>query len=143
MSIDVQYSPSGKMMKGLSKINYDVKFIFKKVYFDVLKIPGYNHDWWYVFHNKQEQLAERQEIEAHKFVLALVSDVFRAQFYGGLQTKPGEEIEIKDWSYYDFKIFVRSFYTKVNLKNFNIQTLCELYYLGDYYNVSEMKVCEC
>ena len=90
----------------------------------------------------QDQPAERQEIEAHRFVLALSSEIFRAQFYGGLKVKPGEEIEILDWSFYAFKIFVKSFYTEVNLEKYNIMTLCELYYIGDYYNVSELKVCQ-
>jgi hypothetical protein len=112
-------SPSEKKVKDLSKVDqpYDVKFIF----------------------NQQEQPAERQEIEAHRFVLALGSEIFRLQFYGGLPDNPGKEIEIQDWSFYDFKIFINSFYTEVNLENSNIMTLCELYYIGDFYNVSELK----
>jgi len=117
MSIHVYNSPCGRKVKFLSKIDLpcDVKFIFNK------------------------GSAERQEIEAHRFVLALGSEIFRAQFYGGLQDKPGEEIEIKDWSFYDFKIFIKCLYTDVNLENYNIMTLCELYYIADFYNVSEMK----
>ena len=47
---------------------------------------------------------------------------------------------MKDWSFYDFKIFIKCLYTDVNLENYNIMTLCELYYIADFYNVSEMKV---
>ena len=68
------------------------------------------------------------------------SEIFRAQFYGRLPDKSGQKIEIEDWSFYDFKIFIQCFYTDVNLENYSIMTLCELYYIGDYYNVPEMKV---
>ena len=69
-------------------------------------------------------------------MLALGSDVFKAQFYGSLK---GEE-EIKtDWNFKDFKFFISTFYGKVNLRGKSLQKLCGLFHISDYYNVSEMK----
>ena len=73
---------------------------------------------------------------AHKFVLALGSDVFRTQFYGSLQ---GEEELQTDWNYKDFKLFIRTFYGEVNLMGKDLQSLCGLFHISDYYNVSEIK----
>ena len=77
-----------------------------------------------------------QVVEAHKFVLALGSDVFKAQFYGSLRGE--EEIET-DWNFKDFKLFISTFYGKVNLRGKSLQRLCGLFHISDYYNVSEIK----
>ena len=69
-------------------------------------------------------------------MLALGSDVFRAQFYGSLK---GEDIIKTDWNYKDFKFFISTFYGEVSLKGKSIQTLCGLFHLSDYYNVPEIK----
>ena len=69
-------------------------------------------------------------------MLAHGSDVFRVQFYGSLK---GED-EIKtDWNYKDYKLFISTFYGEVNLKGKSLQSLCGLFHLSDYYNVSEIK----
>ena len=82
------------------------------------------------------QGSKKQVVEAHKFVLALGSDVFKAQFYGSLK---GEE-EIKtNWNYKDFKLFISIFYGEVNLKGKRLQSLCGLFQISDYYNISQIK----
>ena len=69
-------------------------------------------------------------------MLALGSDVFRAQFFGSL--KGEDEIET-DWNYRDFKFFISTFYGVVNLKGKSLQSMCGLFHISDYYNVSEIK----
>ena len=69
-------------------------------------------------------------------MLALRSEVFRAQFYGSLRS----EDEVKtDWNYKDFKLFIRSFYDQVDLKKRSLQSLSGLFHLSDYYNVPDIK----
>ena len=81
--------------------------------------------------------SKNQVVEAHKFVLALRSDVFRAQFYGSLKS---EEEEVKtDWNYKDFKFFISTFYDQVDLRKRSLQSLSGLFHLSDYYNVPEIK----
>ena len=83
------------------------------------------------------QDSNRKEILAHKFVLALGSEVFKAQFFGGL-TKQESEIENGHWNFKDFQIFINSFYGLVNLAECSLGSLCELYYISDYYAVNKL-----
>ena len=70
--------------------------------------------------------SKNQVVEAHKFVLALRSDVFRAQFYGSLKS---EEEEVKtDWNYKDFKFFISTFYDQVDLRKRSLQSLSGLFH---------------
>ena len=111
--------------KGFPPSDFDVKFICTQVrcygrtgiiyltLFQLLIIQG----------------SKKQVVEAHKFVLALGSDVFRAQFFGSLK---GED-EIKtDWNYRDFKFFISTFYGVVNLKGKSLQSMCGLWFKLDH-----------
>jgi len=75
-----------------------------------------------------------QEIKAHKFILALVSDVFRNGFYGGM---PDDGIiKIKDVTKESFEAMIDFIYDKkVDVSIYEWDILCSLYYLGDKYNI--------
>jgi len=75
-----------------------------------------------------------QEIKAHKFILALVSDVFRNGFYGGM---PDDGIiKIKDVTKESFEAMIDFIYDKkVDVSIYEWNILCSLYYLGDKYNI--------
>jgi len=78
-----------------------------------------------------------KEINAHRFILALVSDVFKKGFYGGI-TDDGT-IEIKDVSKESFEAMIEYIYNKKDdLKIYPLDILCSLYFLGDKYNISKL-----
>ena len=83
------------------------------------------------------QDSKRREIEAHKIILALGSEVFRAQFFGSISQ--ADQVEIEQWSYKSFKIFIDTFYNSVNLGKYRIRVLSDLYCLSDYYSVPELQ----
>ena len=78
------------------------------------------------------------EIRAHKLILALVSDVFKTGFYGGI-TDDGS-VEIKDASKEAFEVMIEFIYNKItNVSSYDIDILCETYYLADKYNIELLK----
>ena len=83
------------------------------------------------------QDSNRREIEAHRIILALGSEVFRAQFFGSISQ--ANQIEIDQWSYKSFKIFIDTFYNSVNLGKCRMRILSDLYCLSDYYSVPELQ----
>jgi len=83
------------------------------------------------------QDSKRREIEAHKIILALGSEVFRAQFFGSISQS--DQVEIEQWSYKSFKIFIDTFYNSVNLGKYRMRILSDLYCLSDYYSVPELQ----
>jgi len=78
------------------------------------------------------------EIRAHKFILALASDVFKNGFYGGLA---GDSIiEVKDVTKESFGAMIDFIYNKeTDLTTYDFENLCTLYYLADKYNISVLK----
>jgi len=78
------------------------------------------------------------EIRAHKLILALVSDVFKTGFYGGI-TDDGS-VEIKDASKEAFEVMIEFIYNKLtDVSSYDIDILCETYYLADKYNIELLK----
>ena len=77
-------------------------------------------------------------IGAHKFILALGSDVYKQQFYGRMK-ETRKEIEIVDSSFDMYRLFVKMFYEDVDISCLNIASLSELFYLGDKYDVKELR----
>ena len=83
-------------------------------------------------------------IGAHKFILALGSPVFKMQFYGHFKEKDDQRvIRIVDSSPEVFRVFIKCFYEEVDISQLNIKFLCDLYYLGDKYNIEDLKVKLC
>jgi len=77
-----------------------------------------------------------KEVRAHKFILALVSDVFRSGFYGGIPDNGS--IKIKDVTKESFEAMIDFIYDKkpdVSISFYEWDILCSLYYLGDKYNI--------
>jgi len=100
-----------------SSIPSDIKFLFKKETNGVTTV---------------------QEIRAHKFILALVSDVFVKAFYGGL--KDDGCIEIKDATKESFEAMINFVYTKeTDVSIYGFEMLCSIYYLADKYNIDALK----
>jgi len=78
-----------------------------------------------------------KEINAHRLILALVSDVFKKGFYGGIADDGS--IEIKDASKESFEAMINYIYNKKNrLILYDLDILCSLYYLGDKYNINTL-----
>ena len=76
-----------------------------------------------------------KEIKAHKFILALVSDVFRIGFYGGFPCNGC--VDIVDVKKESFEVMIDYIYNKgVDLGSFDLDMLCTLYCLGDKYNIN-------
>jgi len=78
------------------------------------------------------------EIRAHKFILALASDVFKNGFYGGLAED--SIIEVKDVTKESFGAMIDFIYNKkTDLQTYEFENLCTLYYLADKYNINVLK----
>jgi len=82
---------------------------------------------------------EKVSVPAHKVILSVASDVFEAQFYGGIQ-EIDREIFIPDASYKAFKYLVEYIY---NIKhNWGMEDTCflaEMYNLGEKYHLDDLK----
>jgi len=89
----------------------------------------------FMFEEEEDGRMIIKEIRAHKFILALVSDVFRRGFYGGTMPDDGS-IEIKDVTKESFEAMIDFLYhKKADLRIYEWDILCSLYYLGDKYNI--------
>jgi len=98
---------------------------------------GIPTDIKFLFKEEEDRMITVKEINAHRFILALASDVFKKGFYGGI-TDDGS-IEIKDVSKESFEAMIDYIYNKKdNLKFYDLDILCSLYYLGDKYNISKL-----
>ena len=82
------------------------------------------------------------QIKCHKFVLALVSPVFKLQFYGSLKAGDNETIKIVDAFYGTFKDFIHFIYNEEPFEKFKkiencekLRNVLELYYLGEKYQI--------
>jgi len=106
---------STSVASSASNIPTDVKFLFKE--------------------EEEDGRKTVKEVNAHKFILALVSDVFRTGFYGAL---PDEgTIDIKDAQKEHFEAMIDYIYNRrVDLSTYDLDTLCALYRLGDKYNIN-------
>ena len=117
MAADLILSSVQEMMSSASRIPCDIKFKFKEQGDDV-KIT--------------------QEVRAHKFILAVVSDVFQKEFYGGM--RDDGSVNIQDASRESFEAMINFIYNvKTDLNEFKIEILCSLYYLAEKYNINALK----
>jgi len=106
---------STSVSSSASNIPTDVKFVFKE--------------------EEEDGTTTVKDINAHKFILALVSDVFRTGFYGGFQDNG--TIDIKDVKKESFEAMIDYIYNKeVDLSTHDLSMLCTLYCLGDKYNIT-------
>jgi len=84
-----------------------------------------------------EEGQEVVEINAHKVILAVVSDVFNREFFGSFTSE--NRIVIKDAKKEVFQTMIDFIYNKqLAWKDFDLSYLCSLYYLGDKYNIVEL-----
>jgi len=98
---------------------------------------GIPTDIKFLFKEEENGLTTVKEINAHRFILALVSDVFKKGFYGGMPDDGN--IEIKDVSKEPFEAMIDYIYNKKDdLKIYDLDILCSLYYLGDKYNINKL-----
>jgi len=105
---------STSVASAASNIPTDVKFLFKE---------------------EKEDGTTVKEINAHKFILSLVSDVFRTGFSGAFPDDG--TIDIKGVQKEPFKAMIDYIYNrKVNLSTYDLDILCALYCLGDKYNIN-------
>jgi len=117
MAADLMVSSVQKSLSSASRLPFDIKFIFKR---------------------EENGTVHIQDIRAHKFILALVSDVFEKEFYGGV--KDDGTVEIKDASKESFEAMINFIYIKkTDMEQYDYEVLCSLYYLADKYNISALK----
>jgi len=119
MAADLIVSSVQERRSSAFRIPSDIRFTFRE-------------------HEDEDAKKNIQEIRAHKFILALVSDVFHKEFYGGL----GDDgsVEIKDASRDSFEAMINFIYNvKTDMNNYNFEILCSLYYLADKYNINALK----
>eukprot|EP00092_Neocalanus_flemingeri_P027503 GFUD01029836.1.p1 GENE.GFUD01029836.1~~GFUD01029836.1.p1 ORF type:complete len:266 (+),score=70.19 GFUD01029836.1:59-856(+) len=103
-----------KFLDSNSSIPKDVKFLF------------------------QDEAGSIKEVKAHKFVLAVASEVFERQFYGYMKSE--DEIDIKDATQEVFKEMIEYIYNKkINLTEYNLDFLSSFYYLADKYEIEVLK----
>ena len=86
---------------------------------------------------------ESSKIGAHKVLLAGISPVFKRMFFGPMkETKEVVEVK-KETSPESFRAMVDYIYArhpeKVLYKIMSPKTICELYVLGDYYDILNLK----
>jgi len=78
------------------------------------------------------------EVKAHKLILAIASDVFKANFFGPFESE--SKISIEDATEEVFKAMIEFIYNKpVDWKNYKLSFLTSLYYLADKYDISELR----
>jgi len=92
----------------------------------------------FMFEEEEGRKATVKEIRAHKFILALVSDVFRSGFYGSMPDNGS--IHIKDVKKESFEAMIDFIYDKkADVSIYEWDVLCSLYYyLGDKYNIKSL-----
>ena len=111
--------------------------ILTRVQQSLLSAAGLPTDIKFLF-KEEKETGSIEEIHAHKFILALVSDVFQAGFYGGMADEGS--IEIKDASKMAFEVMIKFIYIKItDLSSYDFDVLCETYYLADKYNINVLK----
>jgi len=86
----------------------------------------------------KEQDGVIKEVKAHKMILASASDVFNRQFFGSMEAE--DNIEICDASQVVYLAMVEYIYNKKpDLKDVDLGFLTSLYYLGDKYNIVQLR----
>jgi len=101
-----------KCLESNSRINTDVEFVFY-------------HD--------------QKTVSAHRVILSVASDVFEAQFYGGVQDFT-TQVLVTDASHTAFQLMVEYIYNKKhNWDQEKVGLLCEMYYLGEKYHLDDLK----
>jgi len=87
----------------------------------------------------EEEKSVKIEIKAHKFVLALASDVFGREFYGSMK-EGQDDVDIVDASPEVFQAMIDFVYNKQpDLNKYDLRFLSLLYYLGDKYNIVDLR----
>eukprot|EP00092_Neocalanus_flemingeri_P016058 GFUD01017382.1.p1 GENE.GFUD01017382.1~~GFUD01017382.1.p1 ORF type:complete len:277 (-),score=58.96 GFUD01017382.1:27-857(-) len=83
------------------------------------------------------------EVKAHKVFLAVVSDVFKREFYGLMKKEvkgSEEDIDIVDATQEVFNTMVEFVYNKdLDWNAFDFHIHCSLYYLAEKYNIVDLK----
>jgi len=104
-------------LSSASRIPTDIKFSFKV---------------------ENDGATSTKEIKAHKFILALVSDVFEKGLYGEMKEDDG--VEIKDVTHESFEAMIKFIYSvNTDINYYECEMICSLYYLGDKYNINALK----
>jgi len=86
----------------------------------------------------KEQDGEIKEVKAHKMILASASEVFNRQFFGSMEAE--DNIEISDARPVVFHAMVEYIYNKKpDLKDGDLGFLSSLYYLGDKYDIVQLR----
>ena len=90
--------------------------------------------------NKQGEI--QSEVPAHKFLLTLVSLVFRTGFFGSDNTdKKAEVIKIKETTSKAFQTFINVIYQKpVNLDQMKVHEILEVFNLANHFIILELLV---
>ena len=92
----------------------------------------------FLFKEEAESGTIVKEIRAHKLILALVSNVFKTGFFGGIVDDG--DIIIKDASKEAFEVMIEFIYNKISdVSSYEFDILCETYYLADKYNIFELE----
>ena len=100
-----------------SRIPTDIKFLFKE---------------------ENDGVTSLKEVKAHKFILALVSDVFEKEFYSDIIEDCS--VEIKDATKDSFEAMINFIYSiNTDLSIYDSDILCSIYYLGEKYNINTLK----
>ena len=101
-----------KCLESHSRINTDVEFTFSN---------------------------DQKTVCAHRVILSGASDVFEAQFYGGVQGHT-TQVLVTDASHRAFQLMVMYIYNKKhNWGEENVTLLSEMYYLGEKYHLDDLK----
>ena len=105
---------------------------------DILSFLNMNSDIANVRFVFEHRGGENKELLGHSLVLACASPVFKTQFYGSISDT--EMIVITDASFEVFKIFLDILCNiELNLEDISYRNLGELFYLGEKYQVDDLK----
>ena len=95
-----------------------------------------------VFFDVRGEDGKSSKIGAHKVLLAGISPVFKKMFYGPMK-ETREEIEVNETSPETFSTMINYIYARDPQKVLDDinspKTLCELFALGDYYDILMLK----
>jgi len=94
----------------------------------------------FVFKNDDDGTCTiKEEVKAHKLILAIASDVFKRQFFGSMQSE--NIVNILDANKDVFQTMIDYVYNKkIEFLDYGLDYLSHLYHLADKYDIEELRL---
>jgi len=109
-----------------------------KLYLSLDPSSGIPTDVAFVFEGQNDENGQPMKTGAHKYVLAVASDVFKKEFFGSFESE--DEVLIVDASKEVFQVMLDYIYDKPHLRlnEYDADILAPLYYLAEKYIIPDL-----